>query len=70
MIKWIRFNSTLRIKGYQTVIDVNPYFPNWTPFLFFTSIPTIIGWKSGGFEGLQNHTVERFDSNRHVSDYP
>ena len=70
VIKWIRFNSTLRIKSYQTVIDVNPYFPNWTPFLFFTYIPTIIGWKSGGFEGLQNHTVERFDSNRHVSDYP
>jgi ADP-heptose:LPS heptosyltransferase len=68
--KWMKWNHALNSANYQTSIDLNAYRENWTPFLFLSNIPTRIGWKSGGFEALQTHTVDRIDSDRHISDYP
>jgi heptosyltransferase-3 len=48
----------LKQMSYDLAIDLYPYFPNAIPLLAQTTIPTLIGYPTGGFRKLLTHCVE------------
>jgi heptosyltransferase-2 len=58
----------IREIGYDTAIDLYQYFPNAARILSNASIPTRIGYTSGGGGPLYTHSVPWADTPRHTVD--
>lgn len=60
--------AEIRGIGYDTAIDLYPFFPNAARILSHASIPTRIGYASGGDGPLYSHVVAWVDTQRHTVD--
>ena len=58
--------AQIREVGYDTAIDLYPFFPNAARLLSHAAIPTRIGYTSGGGGPLYSHAVPWADSPRHT----
>jgi len=59
----------LKAIGYDTAVDLRPWFPNSIPVLWLARIPVRIGFDRVGFEPLLSHSVAFEYDRRHERDH-
>lgn len=73
--RWIAYRRStqravaeLRDVGYDTAVDLYPFFPNAAGTLSAAAIPTRIGYTSGGGGPLYTHALDWRDTARHTAE--
>ena len=61
--------SEVSAVGYDVAIDLYPFFPNFSWFLWKSRIPVRVGYESGGLGRLYTHALSWVDSDRHTTAY-
>jgi lipopolysaccharide heptosyltransferase II len=64
----VRALRELRETGYDTAVDLYPFFPNAADVLAAASIPVRIGYTSGGGGPLYTHALPWVETSRHTVD--
>lgn len=74
-VRWSAYRRTaraarteIRAVGYDTAIDLYPFFPNASRVLSDCAIPVRIGYTSGGGGALYSHAMAWHDDGRHTAE--